>query len=58
MTRRSRTGPISPLLAFGAVLTTAGALMYALPGPGLPLLAVGAFALAAAAAVWVSTWHQ
>ncbi|MFD8022581.1 hypothetical protein ACFV6G_19420 [Streptomyces lavendulae] len=54
MTRASRTGPISPLFAFGAVLTTAGAGMYVLPGPGTPLLALGALVLAAAAAVWVS----
>ncbi|MEU9378491.1 hypothetical protein AB0D94_32690 [Streptomyces sp. NPDC048255] len=54
MTRRSRTGPVSPLFVFGAVLTAAGAAMYMLPGPGLALLALGALALAAVAAVWVS----
>lgn len=54
MTRRSRTGPLSPLFAFGAVLTAAGAALYLHPGPGLPFLALGAIAAAAAMAVWVS----
>ncbi|MCP3757052.1 hypothetical protein [Streptomyces sp. TBY4] len=54
MTRRSRSGPLTPLFAFGAVLTAAGAAMYALPGPGLPLFASGALVLAAVAAVWLA----
>ncbi|MFI5868300.1 hypothetical protein [Streptomyces sp. NPDC051546] len=54
MTRASRAGPLSPLFAFGAVLTVAGAAMYLLPVPGMPLLALGALVLAASAAVWVS----
>ncbi|WP_435057749.1 PGPGW domain-containing protein [Streptomyces sp. bgisy060] len=58
MTRRYRTGPISPLFAFGSVLTAAGAAMYVLPGPGMLLLALGALVLAAAAAVWVSARHR
>ncbi|WP_329383253.1 hypothetical protein OG625_21045 [Streptomyces sp. NBC_01351] len=58
MIRRSRTGPLSPLIVFGAVLTAAGAAMYLLPGPGLPLLALGAFVLAAGAPVWVAARHR
>lgn len=54
MTRRSRSGPLSPLFAFGAVLTAVGAAMYVLPGPGLPLIASGALVLAAVAAVWLA----
>lgn len=54
MIRRSRTGPISPLFAFGAVLTAAGAVLYLHPGPGPAVLALGALATAVAAAVWVS----
>ncbi|WP_282690278.1 hypothetical protein [Streptomyces sp. CC216C] len=30
------------LMSAGAVATTAGALLYILPGPGLPLLVAGA----------------
>ncbi|MFK0222318.1 hypothetical protein ACIQWN_29515 [Streptomyces vinaceus] len=58
MSRRSRTGPISPLIVFGAVLTAAGAALYVLPGPGLPLLALGAFVLATGAAVWAAARHR
>ncbi|MFB7148503.1 hypothetical protein [Streptomyces virginiae] len=58
MTRRSRTGPVSPLFAFGAVLTAAGAMLYLHPGPGPAVLALGALALAVAAAVWVSSRKQ
>ncbi|MCM1971295.1 MULTISPECIES: hypothetical protein [unclassified Streptomyces] len=58
MTRRSRTGPVSPLFAFGAVLTAAGAVLYLHPGPGPAVLALGALALAVAAAVWVSSRKQ
>ncbi|MDJ0380155.1 hypothetical protein [Streptomyces sp. G-G2] len=54
MSRRSRTGPLSPIFAFGAVLTAAGAALYLLPGPDMPLLAAGALALASVAAVLVS----
>ncbi|MFD8417727.1 hypothetical protein ACFV2Q_39420 [Streptomyces sp. NPDC059650] len=36
------------------MLTTAGAAMYALPGYSRALLALCAFAVAAAAAVWIS----
>ncbi|WP_330297639.1 hypothetical protein [Streptomyces sp. NBC_00503] len=55
MTRRSRTGPVSPLFAFGAVLTAAGGLLYMHPGPGPMAMALGALALAVAAAVWASS---
>ncbi|MFG2387762.1 hypothetical protein ACGFYF_02640 [Streptomyces lavendulae] len=55
MTRRSWTGPISPLFAFGAVLTAAGAVLYLHPGPGPMVMALGALALAVAAAVWASS---
>ncbi|MGI5447651.1 hypothetical protein ACQEVM_18150 [Streptomyces sp. CA-243310] len=56
MPRRARPGPLSPLLAFGIILTAAGAVMYVLPGtPGMPLLALGALALAAAVAVWLAS---
>ncbi|MFB7807153.1 hypothetical protein V6P99_17170 [Streptomyces virginiae] len=58
MTRRSRTAPVSPLFAFGAVLTAAGAMLYLHPGPGPAVLALGALALAVAAAVWVSSRKQ
>uniref|UniRef100_A0AAU2JWG8 Uncharacterized protein n=1 Tax=Streptomyces sp. NBC_00049 TaxID=2903617 RepID=A0AAU2JWG8_9ACTN len=58
MTRRSRTGPLSPLIVFSAVLTAAGAAMYVLPGPGLPVLALGAFVLATGAAVWAAARHR
>ncbi|MEV6954554.1 hypothetical protein [Streptomyces sp. NPDC051183] len=53
MPRPARSGPASPLFAFGVILTAAGAVMYVLPdSPGLPLLGLGALALATAAAVW------
>ncbi|WP_328297320.1 hypothetical protein OG389_05465 [Streptomyces sp. NBC_00435] len=55
MTRPPGAGPVSPLLAFGAILTVAGAFFYLRPGPGLPLLALGALVLAGAAAVWLSS---
>ncbi|MFI5763151.1 hypothetical protein ACIA8F_19710 [Streptomyces sp. NPDC051563] len=55
MPRPSSTGPVSPLLVFGATLSAAGAFLYLHPGPGLPLLALGSLALAAAAAVWFSS---
>lgn len=48
--RRSRTGPLSSLFAFGAVLTLAGAAMYLLTGPETPLLALGALVRATATA--------
>lgn len=51
MLRPSRIGRPSPLFAFGAVLTAAGAAMYALPEFSRALLALCAFA---AAAVWIS----
>ncbi|WP_329201797.1 MULTISPECIES: hypothetical protein [unclassified Streptomyces] len=55
MRRPSRSGPASPLFAFGVVMTAAGAVMYVLPdSPGLPLLALGALVLATAAAVWTA----
>lgn len=56
MPRCTRTGPVSPLFGFGAVLTAAGAVMYAHPASrGLPLLGLGALALAAVCAIWIST---
>nr|WSW48688.1 hypothetical protein OG296_36750 [Streptomyces sp. NBC_01001] len=54
MTRPSRIGRPSPLFAFGAVLTAAGAVMYVLPQYSRALLALCAFAVATAAAVWIS----
>ncbi|MCX5613403.1 MULTISPECIES: hypothetical protein [unclassified Streptomyces] len=54
MPRPSRIGRSSPLFTFGAVLTAAGAAMYALPEYSHALLALCAFAVAAAAAVWIS----
>ncbi|MFJ5811978.1 hypothetical protein OG906_34215 [Streptomyces sp. NBC_01426] len=54
MPRPSRTGRPSPLFTFGAVLTAAGAVMYALPEYSSVLLALCAFAVATAAAVWIS----
>ncbi|MCX5296901.1 hypothetical protein OG898_10410 [Streptomyces sp. NBC_00193] len=58
MTGRSRSGPLSPLFAFGAVLTAAGAAMYALPGHGLLMCALGALVLATATAVWLAAQHR
>ncbi|MFI5831401.1 hypothetical protein ACIA6C_29790 [Streptomyces sp. NPDC051578] len=55
MRRPSRSGPASPLFAFGVVMTAAGAVRYLLPAStALPLLALGALALATAAAVWTA----
>ncbi|RPK27523.1 hypothetical protein EES37_36725 [Streptomyces sp. ADI91-18] len=50
MPRPSRIGRPSPLSVFGAVLTVAGAAMYALPEYSSALLALCAFAVAAVAA--------
>ncbi|MCY0933140.1 hypothetical protein [Streptomyces sp. H34-S4] len=59
MPRRARTGPASPLFAFGFILTAAGTVMYVLPdSPGLLLLALGSLALAAAVAVWLFARHR
>ncbi|WP_329438760.1 hypothetical protein OG906_34250 [Streptomyces sp. NBC_01426] len=55
MPRPTSTGPASPLLAFGAILTAAGAFLYLRPGPGMPLIALGALALAAATAAWLAS---
>ncbi|MFJ6935496.1 hypothetical protein [Streptomyces sp. NPDC101132] len=55
MPRPSRVGSPSPLFAFGAVLTAAGAAMYALPGYSRALIAVVSFAVAAVVAVWMFT---
>ncbi|MCY0923889.1 hypothetical protein OS965_38150 [Streptomyces sp. H27-G5] len=55
MPRPARSGPASPLFAFGVILTAAGAVLPDSPdSPGLPLLALGALALATAAAVWIA----
>lgn len=54
MPRPSHIGRPSPLSVFGAVLTVAGAAMYALPEYSSALLALCAFAVAAVAAVWIS----
>ncbi|TDU69002.1 hypothetical protein [Streptomyces sp. KS 21] len=54
MPRPSRIGRPSPLFTFGAVLTAAGAVMYALPEYSHALLALCAFVVAAAAALWIS----
>ncbi|MCP3757220.1 hypothetical protein [Streptomyces sp. TBY4] len=54
MFRRPGPRPASPLFAFGAVLTVAGAVLYAIPGPGTPVLALGALILAVATGLWLA----
>ncbi|WP_406186332.1 hypothetical protein [Streptomyces sp. NBC_01006] len=54
MPRLSPTGPaVSPLGAFGAILTAAGTFLYLHPGPGLLPLALGALVLAVSVSVWL-----
>ncbi|MCY0941424.1 hypothetical protein [Streptomyces antarcticus] len=55
MPRPPSARPASPLLAFGTILTAAGVFLYLHPGPGMSLIALGALALAATAAVWLSS---
>ncbi|MFE3579639.1 hypothetical protein [Streptomyces vinaceus] len=56
MSRPTPTGPaVSPLGAFGAILTAAGTFLYLYPGPGLLPLALGAVALAVSVSVWLSS---
>ncbi|MFK0235350.1 hypothetical protein [Streptomyces vinaceus] len=55
MPRPTSAGPVSPLLAFGTILTVAGAFLYLYPGPRLVPLASGALVLAVSVSVWLSS---